>query len=233
MEQDEHEKRARVLRSESPLPRLEATPGNASFSTERSMPAQEDSIPLTRTLPADIQDVPLPAGHVLKQRYEIVRHLGSGGFGAVYLAHDQVLQREVALKIPRQKAIASPESLDRFLSEARIAARISHPAIVKVYDFGVEDQGHAFIVLEYINGQPLSQLLKQERLGLTEALGLAINVAEAIHCGINWASSIVISSQRTSCSTGSTDPTCRILAWRLISDPKSTWQAKSLARPRI
>src|SRR6516225_11922473 len=72
-------------------------------------------------------------------RYRIVRPLGQGGFGRVYLAHDDDLDRPVAIKLPNPERIAHPEDAEAFLIEARILARLDHPHIVPVYDVGRTD----------------------------------------------------------------------------------------------
>jgi Nif-specific regulatory protein len=94
---------------------------------------------------------------VVNQRYRMVRPLGEGGMGAVHLAHDTSMgDREVALKILRPDAL-DPLSIDRFKDEFRSLARLRHPNLVEVYDFGVvEDSGRHFLSLEYIEGRDLS-----------------------------------------------------------------------------
>src|SRR5258708_39993707 len=67
-------------------------------------------------------------------RYRIIRRLGQGGFGRVYLAHDDELDRPVAIKVPYPERIAHPEDVETYLNEARILARLDHPNIVPVFD---------------------------------------------------------------------------------------------------
>src|SRR5262245_45452845 len=69
-------------------------------------------------------------------RYRIIRRLGQGGFGRVYLAHDDDLDRPVAIKVPNPERISAPEDVEAYLAEARILARLDHPNIVPVHDVG-------------------------------------------------------------------------------------------------
>ena len=88
--------------------------------------------------------------------YRIVRQLGQGGMGAVYLAEDTTLQRHVALKIPRFTAADGPDARERFFREARSAAALTHPHICPVY-FADEMDGTPFIAMAFVDGQPLSR----------------------------------------------------------------------------
>src|SRR5271166_4865789 len=92
-------------------------------------------------------------------RYRIERILGEGGFGLVYLAHDDQLQRLVAIKVPHRERIAKPEDADAYVAEARILASLDHPHIVPVHDVGCCDDGLCFIVSKYIDGIDLASRL--------------------------------------------------------------------------
>src|ERR1019366_6982913 len=89
-------------------------------------------------------------------RYRILRLLGRGGMGAVYLAHDSQLGRQVALKVPFFDAVESPQRAERFVREARSAAGLQHPNICTVFDAGQID-GRPFITMVYIAGAPLEK----------------------------------------------------------------------------
>src|SRR5262249_59488864 len=91
-------------------------------------------------------------------RYRIVRKLGQGGMGTVYLAHDTQLDRPVALKVPHFKASDGQGVLERFLREARSAARLDHPNICPIYDVG-EVNGVHYLTMAFVSGKPLSDLL--------------------------------------------------------------------------
>jgi len=96
-------------------------------------------------------------------RYTIQRPLGAGGMGVVYLAHDEQLGRQVALKIPTAKVADSPKLLERLYREARLAATLTHPNICPVYDVG-EIDGRHYISMAYIEGRPLSDFVRPEKL---------------------------------------------------------------------
>lgn len=100
-------------------------------------------------------------GTTISDRYHLIRQLGDGGMGAVYKAADQVLRRFVAVKLLHATAAASPATVERFVREARSAASIGHPNIIEVIDFG-NDRGRPFLVMEYLKGQSLSQLIALE-----------------------------------------------------------------------
>ncbi|WP_435018625.1 protein kinase domain-containing protein [Tundrisphaera sp. TA3] len=114
-------------------------------------------------------------------RYEVLRVLGKGSFGRVYLARDGELGREVAIKVPTAQALARPGQLEALLAEARLAASLRHPAIVGVYDVGRDGDGTAFIVLEYVEGVTLAALLKEGRVDPVRLAGLVARIAEAVH----------------------------------------------------
>ena len=89
-------------------------------------------------------------GKKLSDRFEIVRELGRGGMGVVYLARDPVLERDVAVKIVTPSAL-SPETLERFKREARVIAKMDHPAIVTVHNIG-EHEGSLYFVMPLVLG---------------------------------------------------------------------------------
>ena len=101
-------------------------------------------------------------GPTFAQRYEIVRQLGRGGMGVVYLAKDTRLERDVALKIPFFWGDEDPEFLHRFYREARAAAGLRHPNICRVFDVG-EHEGQPYLTMEYLEGVLLSEHLERRR----------------------------------------------------------------------
>jgi serine/threonine-protein kinase len=120
-------------------------------------------------------------------KYLLGRKLGQGGFGVVFLAQDSSLDREVALKFLNPEHTASPQILQRFLQEARSAAKIAHPGIVTVYECGQiagtnsAADGTAFIAMELLVGESLTdRLARSGRLGPTEAMEIARQVASAL-----------------------------------------------------
>jgi hypothetical protein len=116
-------------------------------------------------------------------RFQVLRRLGQGGFGAVYLARDPVLERDVALKLPCEGDGLSQDEVDRLVEEARIAARLKHPHVVTIYDVGRDDRSGVFIAMEYVEGESLAERLKRGRLSVDEAVRVCGQIADAIHHG--------------------------------------------------
>jgi serine/threonine protein kinase/formylglycine-generating enzyme required for sulfatase activity len=114
-------------------------------------------------------------------RYRVERLLGKGGFGLVYLAYDDQLQRPVAIKVPYPERVAQPEDAEAYLTEARAVAALDHPNIIPVHDVGSTDDCPFFVVSKYIDGMDLAARLKRSRLSLGEAVELAATVADALH----------------------------------------------------
>ena len=109
---------------------------------------------------------------LLNGRYQIEKTLGNGGMANVYRALDLTLERAVALKVLREDYSSDPAFRERFRQEATAAANLAHPNIVTVHDFGI-DQGHLFIVMEYVPGTDLNSILqKRGRFTVDEALPL-------------------------------------------------------------
>ncbi|MBN2394065.1 MAG: protein kinase [Anaerolineae bacterium] len=117
----------------------------------------------------------------LNNRYRLTEWLGEGGMGIVYRAHDEVLDRDVAIKFLLPQHIANAEAGERFMREARAVARLSHPNIMTLYDVGKESDWH-YMVLEYIPGQNLRDVAKAHAgsLPLGEALAAIRDVLEAL-----------------------------------------------------
>src|SRR5436305_5003163 len=90
-------------------------------------------------------------------RYRVERVLGQGGFGCVYLAYDDQLQRPVAIKVPHARLIAREGDADSYLREARTVARLDHPNIVPVYDVGSTQEFPCYVVSKYIEGANLAR----------------------------------------------------------------------------
>src|SRR6266849_2275005 len=114
-------------------------------------------------------------------RYRIDCVLGQGGFGLVYLAHDDQLQRRVAIKVPHRKLVDRPKAAEAYLTEARTVANLDHPNIVPVHDVGCTDEFPCYVVSKYIDGTDLATRLKQSRLSIHETVELVATVAEALH----------------------------------------------------
>ncbi len=114
-------------------------------------------------------------------RYRIVRRLGQGGFGRVYLAHDDELDRPVAIKVPNPERIAHPEDVDAFLTKARVLARLDHPHVVPVFDVGRTDDGLCFVVSKLVEGSDLAIRMGQARPSFRDAAELVATIADALH----------------------------------------------------
>jgi len=118
---------------------------------------------------------------IIDNRYQIIKKLGEGGMGAVYLAEDQHLGRKVAIK--RLRLIGASEEvyaqfLERFRREAREMARLQHPNIVTLHDYGIDDSG-AYLVMEYLSNGTLKDRMGSPRPVL-ESIQLIEPIAEAL-----------------------------------------------------
>lgn len=101
-------------------------------------------------------------GKVLNSRYKIISKLGQGGMGAVYLAVHTTLKQEVAVKILNTSLLSDVEAVKRFHREALAASKLTHPNTVRIFDFGEDEDGLLYIVMEYARGLPLSSILYRE-----------------------------------------------------------------------
>jgi len=121
----------------------------------------------------------LTRGVVLSGRYEVRRPVGAGGMGRVYEAFDRVLEEPVAIKVLRAELTRDPELARRFLSEIKLARKVSHRNVGRIHEYN-EDAGVAFISMEYIEGPSLKALLLARRPAYPEAFDLALQVAEGL-----------------------------------------------------
>jgi hypothetical protein len=147
-----------------------AAPADAELSTQAHLPPADASTPLRSKTPAAL---PEQFG-----RYRIIRQLGRGGMGTVYLAHDTQLDRRVALKVPHFVADDST-ALERFYREARVAATLDHPNLCPIHDAG-QHEGVPYLTMPYIEGKPLSELLAAGLLPQRQAAALVRQLALAL-----------------------------------------------------
>ena len=119
-------------------------------------------------------------GSKISDRYQIIKTLGEGGMANVYLAHDTILDRNVAVKVLRGDLASDEKFVRRFQREALSASSLSHPNIVEMYDVGEED-GDYYIVMEYVDGKTLKQVLKQRgHLSVTEVIDIMLQVTDGM-----------------------------------------------------
>lgn len=153
----------------------------------------DDEGRVSGSFPAEVSDVvasgeevPLSfrygEGDVIAGKYRLVRLVGHGGMGDVWVAHNETLDIDIAIKLMHADAEAeSGDASDRLLREARAAARLGHPAIVRVFDFGTTDFGESFIAMELLEGEDLATSLAHHgRLSATKAVRTLLPVAHAL-----------------------------------------------------
>jgi tetratricopeptide (TPR) repeat protein len=146
--------------------------------SQPSPPSPLDSILITQTLETAAQE--LTTGSLFAGRYQIIEELGHGGMGRVYRALDKKLNEEVALKLVRPEIAADRATLERFHNELKLARKISHPNVGRMYEL-MEEAGTHFITMEYVPGQDLRALIRQTGQ-LT--VGKAIAIGEEICDGL-------------------------------------------------
>lgn len=130
--------------------------------------------PSSRNGPGDL------TGTVLSDRYRLEEQIGSGGMGTVWRATDTLLNRSVAVKLLHPAQMAEPTARERFRTEGRITAGLSHPGIAQVYDYG-EEHGRAFLIMELVVSEPLSQVLREQGgLSSDQTLDFVCQAAKAL-----------------------------------------------------
>ena len=164
---DEPETEASKARADASSGSLEKTKGLSE--TERWQPPVEDSSGSPHAEPAKIG------------RYTILGRLGQGGFGTVYLGHDDDLDRPVAIKVPKTERVTQPEAIEAFLKEARVIANLDHPNIVPILDVGRREDGLLFVVSKFIDGSDLAYRMKLARPSIRDSAELVATIADALH----------------------------------------------------
>ena len=157
-----------------PIRTLDSFVLTASVMTQRDpSPTREPSMASWQSA---VADQPQRIG-----RYRVEKILGEGGFGLVYLAYDDQLERYVAIKVPHRRLISRTEDAAGYLTEARIVAKLDHPHIVPVHDVGSTEDFPCFVVSKFIEGSTLAQRIRDNRPSFGEAAELVATVAEALH----------------------------------------------------
>ncbi len=153
------------------VPALERTEPAPTVVEESSRPDSTDREPEAVAL----------LGTTLDGKYRVEELLGRGGMGEVYRARHLQLERDVALKLIRADYVADRAALDRFVREARMVARLRHPNVVAIYDYGAAAGTSAYLVMEYLQGRTLRAALREQtRFDAAEALGLVAQVCAAV-----------------------------------------------------
>jgi serine/threonine protein kinase len=144
-------------------------------------------------------------GALLNNRYRLLQRVGSGGMAEVFRARDAMLERYVAIKVLRADFTGNQAFQERFRQEARAAANLSHPNIVTVHDFGLEE-GRLYIVMEHVPGSDLKSLLRQRgRFSIEEAIPLMVQAcagigyahrAGLVHCDVKPHNMLVTPDRR-------------------------------------
>src|ERR1022692_278282 len=157
---------------------MEATQDEAPGAGEK----QEETVPLSQGEVGDnsfvITEVSDPQ---TIGRYRIIRLLGKGGFGRVYHAHDDDLNRPVAIKVPNKERISRPEDIEAYLNEARILASLDHPHIVPVHDVGRTEDGLCYVVSKLVEGSDLAVRMTQARPSFRDSAELVSIIADTLH----------------------------------------------------
>ncbi len=159
-------------------------PGRLLAGVERALQRRRMALAyaeFSRQAPAHgVEGVTPHPDNLVAGRYDLVFQIGEGGMGLVYLASDRQLGRKVALKRMRAEIKASPANRQRFWDEAKIISRLSHPYIVGVHEI-IEHEGDLYLVLDYVDGKPLSDILaERRRLSLMESYKVLGHVCQGV-----------------------------------------------------
>ncbi|MEL7496960.1 MAG: serine/threonine-protein kinase [Planctomycetota bacterium] len=159
-------------RESSPAANLETAAGGATRA-DLATPAPPKPVPAS------------PLQHKRLGAYQILKLLGQGGMGSVYLANQSTLDRKVALKVIKTRVSKNPSMLARFTREAYAAAQLVHPNVVQIYDMG-DDKGTSFFSMELVNGCSLMDLIeKQKKLDPEQATSYILHAARGLQCAHN------------------------------------------------
>ena len=165
---------------------LGCDPLDADFALSRQMgTTRSEGTGVSAPLPSAGPFASAPAAAVNHPtrlgRYRVTGVLGQGGFAIAYRGFDEILEREVAIKVALRERVQAREDAELYLDEAHVLAQLEHPHIVPVYDVGRSDDGLPFVVSKFIKGSDLASRLKQSRMSWQEAAALVATIAEALH----------------------------------------------------
>lgn len=150
----------------------------------KSGPVSSTNVGSSDEIPADSGDIDGPdtlPGTMLAGRYLIDRMIARGGMGRVYLATQLPLERKVAIKVVSTRQANDPQFVRRFFLEASVCAKLSHPNIVTVHDYGKDDHGRLFMAMEHLDGMPLAEAIeRQGRMAPRRVLSIAIQISRAL-----------------------------------------------------
>lgn len=139
-----------------------------------------DGSPLSKTDGLDPEDDPL-FGALIDKRYRVLEVLGQGGMGTVYRVRHQALGKDFALKVLRSELAQDRDLSERFIHEARAAARVNHANVIQITDFGGLDTGQPFFIMELLGGRPLSDVIAEQfPVGAERCVRVLRQVAEAL-----------------------------------------------------
>ncbi len=158
------------------------TPQTAQMSPKPAMEQQlvgTESTMQSGSTPQPVQSQVVP-GIVLAGRFMIEAILGAGGMSTVYKGKDLSIGRTVAIKMLHQQTLKEDKEIQRFLLEAKTASAVSHPNIITIFDFGLTSGGQPYIVMDYIDGISLEQLIREKQLNLKRTLAIFVQVCDAM-----------------------------------------------------
>ncbi|NUM35826.1 MAG: protein kinase [Candidatus Brocadiae bacterium] len=167
--------------SENNLPISDSLSPDLFYIENKTQKIPYDDVPQESTSFSVVSDIGKDSSAGTKfARYKIIKKLGEGGMGIVYKVYDPQVDRVVALKVVRSDTVSTPEQAARFLQEVKATARLEHPGIVRIYDFGNAPQ-HYF-TMEYITGKTLSDLIHEEIFRCKKAAKILKSICSAIAC---------------------------------------------------
>lgn len=164
-----------IVSAQAQQTRTDFTGRHACPTCGLEVPLSVDKCPQDGTVIGDT----LGEGRKLVGNYEFLEFIGSGGMGVIYKARHPVLKRLVAVKMLHSH-LMSDAIVKRFQHEAQAVSGLSHANIIAVHDFGLSEHGQPYMVMDFVDGKPLSEVLKQGPLGLVPVINIAIQIAEGL-----------------------------------------------------